>query len=204
MTWLIAAGVGYLLGSVPFALLAGRLAGGVDLRTTGSGNVGATNLLRSTRWSVALAVLALDIGKGALAVALGDWLGGPPTAGIVAGLAAVVGHVYPVWLRFKGGKGVATAAGMSLVLAPALALGAIVAFVAIVWRTRFVSLGSMSAAVLLPVLALATGEPWPTLGATAAAAALILVAHRDNLRRLRSGTERRLGRRGDGDAPPGA
>jgi glycerol-3-phosphate acyltransferase PlsY len=203
MTWVIAAGVGYLLGSLPFALLAGRLAGGIDLRTMGSGNVGATNLLRSTRWSVALAVLALDIGKGALAVVVGDWFGGPPM-GIVAGLAAVVGHVYPGWLRFKGGKGVATAAGMGLALAPALALGAMVAFVAIVWRTRFVSLGSMSAAVLLPVLALATGEPWPVVGATAAAAALILLGHRDNLRRLGSGTERRLGRRGARDAPQGA
>lgn len=106
-----------------------------------------------------------------------------------------------MWLRFSGGKGVATAAGMSLVLAPAAAAGAVFAFLVIVWRTRFVSLASTTGAVLLPVLAMATGARWPVVASTAAAAALVVFCHRDNLSRLRSGNEPCLGQRaGDSDA----
>lgn len=192
MTWTLAALVGYALGAIPFAYLAGRLDAGIDIRHAGSGNVGAANVLRSTRWSVGLAVLALDLGKGAAAAWAGERLAG--TAGAAVGsVAAVVGHVYPVWLTFVGGKGVATAIGSFLYLAPESALGAMVAFAVIVWRTRYVSLGSMIAAVLLPLLALFTDKPATVVATGAAIGALILFRHRDNLMRLRTGTERRFG-----------
>jgi glycerol-3-phosphate acyltransferase PlsY len=191
MTWLLPAAIGYVLGAVPFAYVAGRWFAGVDVRQVGSGNVGAANVLRHTRWSVGLTVLALDMGKGALAAWAGAALGGHE--GAVAGaIAAVTGHVYPVWLRFAGGKGVATAAGAFMFLSPPAALGAIAAFAVILWRTRYVSLASMAGALLLPVLAAFTDEPWPTVIAGTAAAALVLFKHRDNLGRLRDGTERRL------------
>ena len=122
------------------------------------------------------------------------WLGRPPLAAVGA-VAAVVGHVYPVWLRFAGGKGVATAAGAFLVLAPDAALGAIIAFAAIVWLTRYVSLASMVAAVLLPCLAAVTDESAVTVIAGIVVGGIILAHHRENLARLRAGTERKLGKR---------
>jgi glycerol-3-phosphate acyltransferase PlsY len=192
MTWTIVALVGYALGAVPFAYLAARLDAGIDIRHAGSGNVGAANVLRSTRWSVGLTVLVLDLGKGAAAAWVGERLAGPAGAA-VGGVAAVIGHVYPVWLSFVGGKGVATAIGAFLYLAPEAALGALVAFAVIVWRTRYVSLGSMVAAVLLPLLALFTDRPATVVATGAATGALILFRHRDNLVRLRTGTERRFG-----------
>jgi glycerol-3-phosphate acyltransferase PlsY len=195
VSWLAALVLGYLLGSLPFAFLLARWFAGVDLRVTGSGNLGATNVLRSTRWSLALVVLALDVAKGAMAVVIGQSVGASTGAATVAGVAAVAGHVYPAWLRFSGGKGVAPAAGMALVLVPAAALGATVAFLAIVWRTRYVSLGSVTGAVLVPLLAAATGAPWPCIAGTAVVAGLIVFGHRGNLERLRAGTERQLGRR---------
>jgi glycerol-3-phosphate acyltransferase PlsY len=192
MTWALAAVLGYSLGSVPFAYLAGRWFAGIDLRHIGSGNVGATNVLRHTRWSVGLGVLALDLGKGAMAAWAGAALGGREGA-LIGAVAAVLGHAYPFWLRFEGGKGVATGAGAFLVLAPQAALGVIVAFVLVLWRTRYVSLASMVAAVLLPALAAFTDEPAVVVVAGAVVGALVLFRHRDNLARLRAGTERRLG-----------
>jgi glycerol-3-phosphate acyltransferase PlsY len=193
--WTLAAAAGYVLGAVPFAFIVGQWLGGVDVRQVGSGNVGAANVLRHTSWPVGLAVLAMDMGKGAAAAWLGEWLGGPPGA-MVGAVAAVIGHVYPVWLGFAGGKGVATGAGAFLVLAPQAAIGAIVAFVVIVWRTRYVSLASMAAAVLLPALAAFTDEGASMVGAAAVVGAVVLFCHRDNFARLRAGTERRLGQRG--------
>jgi glycerol-3-phosphate acyltransferase PlsY len=195
MWWTLAAVAGYGCGAVPFAYVVGRWIGGVDVRRIGSGNVGAANVLRHTSWPVGLAVLALDMGKGALAAWLGERLGGPAGASIGA-IAAVIGHVYPVWLGFAGGKGVATGAGAFLFLVPQAAIGAIVAFVVIVWRTRYVSLASMAAAVLLPALAAFTDEGVPMVVAAAVVGAIVLFCHRDNLARLRAGTERRLGQRG--------
>jgi glycerol-3-phosphate acyltransferase PlsY len=194
MMWTLAALIGYALGSVPFAYLGARWFAGIDIRQTGSGNVGAANVLRNTRWSVGLAVLALDMGKGALAAWVGERLGGPAGAAIGA-VASVVGHVYPIWLGFVGGKGVATGAGAFLWLAPQAALGTIVAFAVIVWRTSYVSLASMVAAILLPILAAFTDETATVVAAGAAVGAIVLFRHRENLARLRAGTERRLGQR---------
>jgi glycerol-3-phosphate acyltransferase PlsY len=193
MIWVAVLLAGYLIGATPFAYLVAKAAAGVDLREIGSHNVGAANVLRHTRWSVGLAALALDMGKGALAAWLGGWLGGGVEGAALGAFTATLGHVYPVWLRFEGGKGVATAAGAFAFLTPPAALATIVAFVVIVWRTRYVSLGSLTGAVLLPILALTTGAARPIVIGAIATAALIVFRHRGNFGRLLSGTERRLG-----------
>jgi glycerol-3-phosphate acyltransferase PlsY len=190
---------GYLLGSIPFAFLMARRLGGVDVRAAGSGNVGAANVLRTTRVSVAIAVVALDLAKGSAAVWLAGELGAGVAARAVTGVAAVIGHVYPIWLRFRGGKGVAVAAGVFGVLAPPATAIAVAIFVTTVWATRYVSLGSIIAALALPPLVGsvgATSDSEPLVYAAAAAAALILFRHRGNLRRLLNRTERRLGEAG--------
>jgi len=192
--------LGYLAGSVPFAFLLARRAG-IDVRRVGSRNVGAANVMRSTGTGRAIAVMALDVGKGAAAVALANITTGGAALAAASGAAAVVGHIYPVWLRFHGGKGVAVAAGVFAVLAP-LATGlAAVLFLLTVWTTRYVSLGSIAATVALPPVAWLVGAPVAVVGAAAGIAALILFRHRANLRRLRAGTERRLGRDRSGPAP---
>lgn len=185
---------GYLAGSVPFAFLLARRAG-IDVRLAGSGNVGAANVLRTTGAWRAVAVMALDVAKGAAAVALVHVAAGGASLAALTGAAAVVGHIYPVWLRFHGGKGVAVAAGAFSVLAP-LATGiAAVLFLVIVWATRYVSLGSIAATIALPPVAWWAGAPRGVVGTAAATAGLIVFRHRANLRRLRLGTERRMGTR---------
>jgi acyl phosphate:glycerol-3-phosphate acyltransferase len=180
--------IGYAVGSLPIGYLVARRRGGVDLRRVGSGNVGATNAYRTSGLALAIAVLLADIGKGAVAVLLAG--NASPAA---AGVAAVVGHLYPVWLRFRGGKGVATASGVFAVLAPIPTLLAAAAFTLVVARTRFVSAGSIAATVVLP------SAQWLTPGlravdvATTVVAAMILFRHRGNIMRLMSRTERALG-----------
>jgi glycerol-3-phosphate acyltransferase PlsY len=186
---------GYLIGSVPFALLLARRIGGADPRQVGSGNLGAANVLRTSGVRAAILVAALDIAKGAAGVLLAIRLSPQAAAPAAAGLAAIIGHVYPVWLRFRGGKGVATACGVFLVLAPIAVLPAVMVFVLTVWATRYVSLGSVLASLVLPAIAYATGSPAPVVIVASAAAALILLRHHANLRRLVAGTERRLGGR---------
>ncbi|HXW05291.1 MAG TPA: glycerol-3-phosphate 1-O-acyltransferase PlsY [Vicinamibacterales bacterium] len=180
--------LGYLAGSVPFAYLLARRAG-IDVRLQGSGNVGAANVLRTTGLGRALAVMALDVGKGVAAVVLAQSTTG---GAALAGTAAVVGHVYPIWLRFHGGKGVAVAAGVFAVLTPVATALAAALFVITVWATRYISLGSVAASVVLPPTAWLTGAPGAVVGAAWVAAALILFRHRANLRRLQAGTERRF------------
>lgn len=185
----------YLLGSIPFAFLVPRYLGGVDVRRAGSGNVGATNVWRTTRLSLALLVLLLDAGKGALAVLAVRLLGAPSGLQVVAGLCAIAGHMYPVWLGFQGGKGVATTGGVFAVLAPLATLGATAVFLAVAWASRYASVASMSAAVALPAGAwLLPGAREATLAASVAAL-LVLWRHRDNMVRLRSGAEPRIGAR---------
>jgi acyl phosphate:glycerol-3-phosphate acyltransferase len=181
--------IGYALGSLPIGyLVAQKRAGGIDLRRVGSGNVGATNVYRTAGLSTAIAVMCADMAKGAAAVLIA---GGGSNA-VAAGVAAVIGHVYPVWLRFKGGKGVATASGVFGVLTPIPTLAAAVVFLLIVARTRFVSLGSIVATIVLPIVGWMTpGRPAVDLGATIVAV-LILFRHRGNLARLLSRTERAL------------
>jgi glycerol-3-phosphate acyltransferase PlsY len=186
--------LGYLAGSVPFAFLLARRAG-IDVRVVGSGNVGAANVMRTTGTGRAIAVMALDVAKGALAVLLAHLASGGAALAALTGAAAVVGHIYPVWLRFHGGKGVAVAAGVFAVLSPVATGVAAFLFLITVWTTRYVSLGSVAATVALPPTAWLTGAPAAVVAIAWGTAALIVFRHRSNLRRLRDGTERRLGSR---------
>jgi glycerol-3-phosphate acyltransferase PlsY len=185
--------IGYLVGSLPIGYLVTQGTRGVDLRRVGSGNVGATNVYRTSGLGVAMAVMIADAGKGAAAVLAG----GGGAGSVAAGVAAVIGHVYPVWLGFRGGKGVATAGGAFSVLSPLPTAIAAAAFALTVYRSRFVSLGSIVATLLLPIIEwLTPGLRAVDVGATLVAA-LILFRHRGNIARLRSRTERALAPRRD-------
>jgi glycerol-3-phosphate acyltransferase PlsY len=186
---------GYLVGSIPFAFLVAR-GRGIDLRHEGSGNIGAANVLRTTGVVAAVIVVLLDALKGSAAVLAAQMVTTGSAVPAAAGLASILGHIYPVWLRFRGGKGVATSAGVFGVLAPA-ALGiAGIVFVIIVVVTRFVSAGSVAAAMVLVVAgAVVTNAPGPVVAGAVGAAFIILFRHRGNMQRLVSGTERRIGLR---------
>lgn len=191
---LTALGLAYLVGSIPFALLLARTSG-ADLHRVGSGNIGAANVMRASGVSAGVTVALLDMVKGAAGVTLAAWLTPNVWTHAFAAIAAVVGHVYPVWLRFRGGKGVATACGAFSVLAPAAVPAALAVFVLTVWLTRYVSAGSVLATIALPPVALLAGSPMPVVAAAFATATLIVFRHRSNIGRLRTGTERRLGAR---------
>lgn len=186
----------YLVGSISFAVVLVRVFRGVDVRHEGSGNAGATNVLRTSGKRLATLTVLLDVGKGALAVLLMQavtydprWLG-------AAACAAVLGHVFPVWFGFRGGKGVATAIGGFCVFCPLAVLAVAAVFAAVVAATRFVSLGSITAACLLPLaMRLLFHAPDPEVAAASAVAVLLVVSHRANIRRLVGGNEPRLGRR---------
>jgi glycerol-3-phosphate acyltransferase PlsY len=182
--------VAYLMGSVPFALILARRWGTSDLRRIGSGNVGATNVFRAHGVVPGLLVALLDLGKGAASVLLADRLSGGAIVPAAAGFAAVVGHVCPVWLGFRGGKGVATACGAFLILTPLAALVAFGVFVVGVWASRYVSVGSVLASATLPPVAYLAGSRAPTVAAAVATALLVMFRHRANLGRMRAGTER--------------
>lgn len=195
--------LGYLIGALPFGLVVGRLAGGIDLREHGSGRIGATNALRTVGLAGAVVTFLLDVAKGAVAVLLVSWLylagpaGSPAWVAAAAGIAAVAGHIRSVFIGFRGGRGVATFAGTMLVTAPwavaiVLPLGA-----AVIWQSRFVSLGSVTGVLLAPVVTVvlvALGQAtWAAVALALGGALLVTVAHGDNIARLRAGTERRLG-----------
>ena len=188
---LLTLGLGYLLGSIPFGLIFTKLAGHGDLRDIGSGNIGATNVLRTGNKKLAALTLLLDLLKGTAAVLIGARFG--PDAAILGGLGAFLGHLFPVWLGFRGGKGVATACGAFSVLAPLAVVPVLALFVAAVWTTRYISVGSVLASLALPPVAFATGSPVPVVASASAAAMLIVFRHRANLGRVRLGTERRMG-----------
>src|SRR5207244_11414092 len=162
-------------------------------RAVGSGNLGAANVMRVSGIKAGVLVATLDMIKGAVSVIVAERLSADPTAPAAAGLAAVIGHIYPVWLRFRGGKGVATACGVFSVLTPLAVPPALAIFVATIWVTKYVSLGSVLATLALPPIAYAIGTPAPSVLAAFAASAIILFRHRSNLVRLRTGSERRLG-----------
>ena len=149
----------YLIGSVPFAWLLARRWGAADLRRVGSGNLGAANVLRASGVKAGVLVAVLDIAKGALSVMLAERFGGNAAAPAAAGFAAIVGHIYPVWLRFRGGKGVATACGVFSMLTPLAVPPALGIFVVTVWITKYISLGSVLASIALPPIAPALGSP---------------------------------------------
>ena len=186
--------VAYLIGSLPFSFLVARAFGVHDVRQVGSGNVGATNVLRNAGKVAGALALLLDVGKGAAAAALAGRLApGEAALPAVAAVAAVVGHMFPVWLRFHGGKGVATGLGAFAPLAPKAALAALVAFALVAAATRYVSLGSVAGGVALAAVAFALRGPDPVAIAAALTAALVVFRHRANLRRILGGTERRMG-----------
>lgn len=194
MEEIFAVALGYLVGSVPFAFLLARRRG-IDLRNVGSGNVGAANMLRTSGVAAAIAVMALDAVKGALAVLVAQRLTAGPATPMAAGLASIIGHIYPIWLVFRGGKGVATAAGVFAVLVPtALAIAGAV-FVLAVWVTRYISVGSIAGAITLATAAAASGAPAAVTVGAAVSALIIVHRHRTNLARLLAGTERRVGQR---------
>lgn len=195
--------VSYLLGSIPFGYLLVRIFRGQDVRQTGSGNIGATNVARTGSKGLAIATLLLDALKGYIAVMLAFLLaaraladpGQTYTAAALAGFCAVLGHMFPVWLRFKGGKGVATALGAFTALAPRAILVALVVFVVVVALTRYISLGSMAGAAVFPFAAWwlnpFTRTP-SVLVLIAASSFLIIIRHKDNIRRLLAGSENRF------------
>jgi glycerol-3-phosphate acyltransferase PlsY len=189
---LLALGLGYLLGSIPFGWLLTR-AVGIDIRAVGSGNIGTTNVLRTGRKGLAASTLLLDAGKAVLAIWLSRQLWGE-TAAQLAAAAAFLGHLWPVWLGFRGGKGVATLLGVALAGVPLAGVAALLVWVGGAALTRFSSVGGMASAVAAPLAALALAEPrW---AAVMAGLALLLVwKHRDNIARLRAGTESRIGQK---------
>jgi glycerol-3-phosphate acyltransferase PlsY len=186
----------YLIGSIPFSFLVARAFGVADVRRVGSGNVGATNVLRSAGSTAGAAALVLDLAKGALAVALAPRLApAQPLCAPLAAFLVVLGHVYPVWLGFRGGKGVATGVGAFAVLEPVAALLALPVFLLVVATTQLASLASMLGAFSLTALTFFFRGVDAVALAAAATTALIVWRHRANLRRILDGTERRLGTR---------
>ena len=185
----------YFIGAIPFAFLAPRLLAGVDVRMAGSRNVGAANVLRTTRILIALLVVALDIAKGAGAVWLARALGADIGIQSAAGAAAIVGHVYPFWLKMHGGKGVAVTCGVFAVLAPLAAAVCVIVFAAMVWLSGYISLGSVVATALLAPVTVVAESDVPVTVAAAGVALLILFRHRANIARIAAGTERRIGQK---------
>ncbi len=206
-SYAIVAVVGYLLGSIPFGFLLLKFIRGEDVRRIGSGNIGATNVARSGAKGLGIATLILDTLKGVAAVLFAGWLatrnGLCPTDALctpllqlesVAALAAVLGHMLPVWLKFKGGKGVATALGVFLVLFPKAVLVSLAIFIVCVAVTRYVSLGSILGSLAFPVAAWAFGvRDWQSLLPAAAISLLVVVKHHQNIARLLAGNENKLG-----------
>lgn len=187
LLWIVA---GYLLGSIPFGLLLTRM-NGIDIRTVGSGNIGTTNVLRTGNKGLAAATLVLDAGKGAAAVLLARAFAGTEAA-MLAGVAAFIGHCFPVWLGFRGGKGVATLLGVALAAVPLAGVAALLGWLGGALATRYSSVGGMVAAVTAPLAAWGLGAPHSAI-ALAVLAAILIFKHRENIERLHAGTESRIG-----------
>ena len=191
---IVAVVFGYLLGSIPFALLLTRRRG-IELRNVGSRNPGAANVLRAAGVGPAVAVMLLDAAKGMVAVTVARLISDDVAVVTSAGVAAIVGHIYPVWCRFRGGKGVAASVGVFAVLAPLATAIAVLVFVGTIAATRFISAGSIAGALALPVAAAVGNVSNSVEAGTLVAAAIVIVRHRDNVSRLMAGTERRIGLR---------
>lgn len=187
----------YLIGAIPTSWIVAKLVRGIDLRQHGSGNLGATNAYRVLGWRPALPIFLIDIAKGWFPTAMFPLWDGRPSVdwALAFGAAAIIGHVWSVWVGFRGGKGVATSAGALLALAPAAVGIGFVVWAVLVFATGYVSLGSIAAAALIPVLVAILEGPGPVLWLTIALALFVIWAHRSNIRRLLSGTENRFGRR---------
>jgi acyl phosphate:glycerol-3-phosphate acyltransferase len=183
--------IGYLLGSIPFGFLLVRSAQGTDIRSVGSGNIGATNVYRKSRWAGVLTLL-LDGGKGYLAVSIAKLISADPTWHGIAAVAAIVGHVFTVWLRFKGGKGVATGCGAYLAIAPLAVLITLAVFVLTVTLSRYISLASILATAAFPLWAGLLHHPPQTLVWAVLGSALIVAKHHQNIGRLIAGRENKF------------
>ena len=198
--WIVSVAIAYLLGSIPFGYLLVRAFRKEDIRKKGSGNIGATNVVRSGAKGLGIATLLLDLLKGLTAVLLARHLAnGNHDVAMASAVAAVLGHVFPVWLGFRGGKGVATALGVFLALTWPSALGGLLVFIAVFAISRYVSLASILAAIALPIFAFYFVRPWTpvmTFGFLFLPL-LVIVKHHGNIQRLLSGTENRFGRRAD-------
>lgn len=196
---------GYLLGSIPFGMIATRLGGAGDIRKIGSGNIGATNVLRSGRKDLAAITLIGDAGKGVVAVLLARWLTNDNAAAVaLAGGAAFVGHLFPVWLKFNGGKGVATFYGVLLAAAWPVGVLAALTWLAMAALFRISSLAALTAAALAPLFAFATDQPYPMVLLSAFMAVLIFIRHHQNISRLLKGEEPKIGAKKDAAPPPEA
>ena len=195
----IAALLGYLLGSIPFGLLLTKLAGLGDIRSIGSGNIGATNVLRTGRKDLALATLLLDGGKGAAAVLIARLVSEDLT--VIAGGAAILGHLFPVWLKFKGGKGVATTLGTLIAANWIVGIGACIVWLVAALLFRYSSLSALIAVASAPFLALWLGTH-PQAWLAAFAAVLVWIRHHENIRRLLKGEEPKIGKKKAAAAPP--
>jgi acyl phosphate:glycerol-3-phosphate acyltransferase len=187
----------YLIGAFPTSYVVARVAKGVDLRDHGSGNLGATNAFRVLGWRAATPIFVVDILKGFIPAFFFPQIDGNVSAlwALLYGTAAIIGHVFSVYVKFKGGKGVATGAGVFLALAPLAVLGGLAVWLALVLLTGYVSLASIAAAAVLPVLVALTGGPVPVLIMALLLAAFVIYAHRANISRLKRGEEHRFRRR---------
>lgn len=183
----------YLFASIPFGLLVSKYFYGTDIRSKGSGNIGATNVLRTLGAFPAILVLILDMGKGITAVFLARYFLGTDFSAVIAGLVAIIGHSCSCFLGFKGGKGVATGLGVILMLSPLVTCLTVMVFALIVGITRYVSLGSVLGALLLPLLMIVFHQPKPYLYFACLAAAFVIYRHRGNIQRLLQGTESKIG-----------
>jgi glycerol-3-phosphate acyltransferase PlsY len=194
MSALLSLALGYLLGSIPWGLVLTKAAGLGDIRAIGSGNIGATNVLRTGNKALAAATLALDLAKGAAALWIAQALWGE-AAGLFAGFGAMLGHAFPAWLGFKGGKGVATGGGVLLAAAWWLGLGAALVWLAVAFATRISSAAALAACAAAPVIAALAGR-WDLAIFSAGIAALVAWRHKANIARLLAGTEPRIGQKG--------
>ncbi len=196
---------GYLVGSIPCGLVVGKIRG-VDVREYGSGKIGATNILRTVGVGAGLVVLGCDLAKGVAAVMFARFLLHAPLAEMVAALLAIVGHNWPVYAKFRGGRGVSTGLGGLLTMSPLVTLGSAIIAVSAIGISRYVSLGSVlgaaTALLLMVALTIMGREPWPYLIYALVGAPLIILQHRDNIGRIWVGTERKLGQRADRQTDP--
>lgn len=197
-SFVIAAVAAYLLGAIPMGYLVGRTLAGTDVREQGSGKTGATNVRRVLGWRGFFLVYLLDVLKGMTAVIVGGWIADGSDAWVeaLAGLFAVIGHNWPVFLGFKGGRGVATGTGATLAMVPGAVLASLLIGVPLIYFSRYVSLGSVAGAIVIPTVAFLGAAlfdtPWPYFYFTFIAGAVVLFNHKDNIERLRAGTERRI------------
>lgn len=194
MLMMLAILFGYLLGSVSTSYILGKLTKNIDIRQHGSGNPGATNTLRVLGVKAGIMVFAIDIIKGILAVLIGQLLAGE-VGGILAGLSAVIGHIWPVFTGFRGGKGVATSFGVLIVIFPAISAILFVVFMTLVFTTRYISVGSIAVAIVLPILLIVFRYPLLSIGLGLVLAILVLYRHKENISRLIAGKENKIGKK---------